>query len=92
MKENELKITAELAYLDLTEDEFHRLEKEVSQMLQYFSKMMEVDVEKLEATTHALVKNNRLRDDHVETENISDDILGQAPELEDRYIVIPNVL
>ena len=93
MDKNELYITAQMARLKLSETETHELEKAVSQMLEYFEKMKEVDVKELEPTTHALLKDNRLRKDGL-TDNKSDpeDILKNAPELEDRFIVIPNVL
>lgn len=92
MDKKELEITASLALLELSEEEYDRLGEGVSQMLEYFEKMMEVDVEGLEPTVHALLKNNRVREDVVKESAIADDLLEGAPELEDRFIVIPNVL
>ncbi len=92
MDKNELYITAELAHIELVEEEFDDLSSAVTEMLEYFTKMLEVDVENLEPTTHALQKNNRLRKDEVRESIITDDLLENSPELEDRFIVIPNVL
>jgi len=65
-------------------------------MLEYFSLMRDIDVDALEPTTHAFSKVNRLRkDSEVNGErlsNMADSLLDNAPELEDRFIVIPNVL
>jgi len=93
MEKEELYTTAYMARLKLSETESEDLEKAVSRMLEYFEKMMEVDVENLEPTTHALLKDNRLRKDEITAkEQTSEKILKNAPELEDRFIVTPNVL
>ena len=91
MDREELYITTQLARLELPKDEVERLEKAVFQMLEYFSKMKELDVTGLEPTTQ-LAQDNRLRDDAAEASRDLEPLLKNAPELEDRLIVIPNVL
>lgn len=93
MDKSELQITADLALLDLSPEEEERLEQEVAQLLEYFSVMNGIDVAGLEPTTHALQKENRLRVDQAKQDpTIADDILEQAPDTEDRFFTIPNVL
>ena len=92
MDRNELIVTAELAQLALEAREMEKLTAAVTQMLEYFSLMDSIDVSGLEPTTHALLKHNRLREDKVSGKDISDSILDSAPELEGRFIVIPNGL
>lgn len=92
MDKNELLITANLAQIELGEGDLDRLGREVGRMLEYFEKMMEVDVTGLEPTTHALVKKNRVEPDVSRESSLADDLLEGAPELEDRFITIPNVL
>lgn len=93
MDRGELEITADLALMDLTDDERAQLERGVGQLLEYFSVMEQVDVSALEPTTHALQEGNRLRADVPRAEgDLANDILGQAADLEDRFIAIPNVL
>lgn len=93
MDKSELQITADLALLDLSPEEEQRLEQEVAQLLEYFSVMNGIDVSGLEPTTHALQRENRLRDDSSKQDgSIADDILEQAPDTEDRFFAIPNVL
>jgi aspartyl-tRNA(Asn)/glutamyl-tRNA(Gln) amidotransferase subunit C len=95
MHSEDLHVTAQLARLELSRDEKDRLEKAVTQMLEYFAKMKELDVEGLEPTTQ-LALENRLRQDSVaeaaEAPENREALLKNAPELEDRLIVIPNVL
>ena len=88
----ELETTAALAQIELKEGDLARLGTAVSQMLAYFEKMNAVDTNGLEPTTHALVKNNRVRADVVVSSGLADALVERAPEREDRFIVIPNVL
>ena len=90
MDKRELEITATLAMLSIGETE--RIEQGVTEMLGHFEKMMEVDVEGLEPTTHALVKTNRTREDIPIPDDNNDALLENAPEREERFFRIPSVL
>ena len=92
MDASDLAITARMARLTLTDDEQEPLGRAVEQMLAHFSHMKEIDVQGLAPTTHALLKENRLREDVENAIQISDTLLENAPEREERFIVIPNVL
>ena len=91
MEREELDVTAQLARLELSNEETERFEQAVFQMLEYFSKMREFDVEELPPTAQ-MTQNNRTRKDAAIANKDTKTILGNAPELEDRFIVIPNVL
>ncbi len=88
----ELSVTARLARLSLTPEEMEKLGKAVEQMLRYFSHMKEIEVDGLEPTTHALLQENRTREDAEREAGVSDTLLANAPRLDERFIVIPNVL
>ncbi len=88
----ELRATADLAELELDEAQAAALGGAVQRMLEYFTIMDEVDVQGLEPTTHALLRQNRTRPDRVSSLDRADELLERAPELEDRFVVIPNVL
>ena len=92
MEKSDLSVTAQLANLELSDSEFAGLSQAVEQMLEYFKKMQEIDTDDLEPTTHVLLKENRLRPDTVKNDTDPDVLLENAPELEDRFVVIPNVL
>ncbi len=91
MERVELDITAQLARLELSEEEIQSFELAVVQMLEYFSKMKEFDVEGLPPTAQ-ITENNRTRRDVASANEDTTALLSNAPELEDRFIVIPNVL
>ncbi len=92
MDREELHVTAQLARLELSRDEEERLEKAVLRMLEHFAKMNELDVTGLQPTTQ-LARDNRLREDAAAQAPADPEVLlANAPEREDRHIVIPNVL
>ncbi|MGM0675074.1 MAG: Asp-tRNA(Asn)/Glu-tRNA(Gln) amidotransferase subunit GatC, partial [Spirochaetota bacterium] len=78
--------------LELNELELDSLSAEVSRVLEYFSLMQSVDVSGLEPTTHVLLENNRVRPDVPDDAVDRDALLDNAREVEDRFILIPNVL
>ncbi len=92
MDAGELLATARMARLKLSEDDLAALGRAVEQMLAHFSHMREVDVQGLAPTTHPLLRENRLREDVVSDPGDAAGLLGNAPEREERFIVIPNVL
>ena len=92
MDASELTVTARMARLTLSRDEQEKLGAAVEQMLAHFSHMKEIDVQGLAPTTHALLRENRLREDVENRINVTEKLLENAPEREERFIVIPNVL
>jgi len=93
MDARELAITARMARLTLSQKELAELGTAVEQMLAHFSHMKDIDVEGLAPTTHALLRESRTRLDALDTSSsVSDTLLANAPEREDRFIAVPNVL
>ena len=88
----ELKATAELANLELSDEELSSLSSELKLMLNMMSRMQEVDIKALPVRKEAVQKPARLRPDVQKQDIHPDTLLEGAPELEGRYIVIPNVL
>ena len=92
MDASELAATARMARLSLSAEDFEKLGTAVEQMLAHFSHMRNIDVEGLAPTTHALLRENRLREDTENPAGHVDQLLDNAPEREERFIVVPNVL
>jgi aspartyl-tRNA(Asn)/glutamyl-tRNA(Gln) amidotransferase subunit C len=92
MDAEELHSTARTARLTLKPEEVQTLRLGVERMLAYFSHMKEIDVEGLAPTTHALLRQNRFREDR-ETAGVSSDaLIENAPQRDERFIVVPNLL
>jgi aspartyl-tRNA(Asn)/glutamyl-tRNA(Gln) amidotransferase subunit C len=92
MEVEELVATARMARLTLSENDVGKLRAAVERMLEYFSHMRAIDVEGFAPTTHALLRENRLREDLCDERNTSEGLIDNAPTREERFIVIPNVL
>ncbi len=92
MDAGELAATAHMARLSLSGQETEQLRLAVEQMLQYFSHMKSIDVSGLAPTTHALLRETRLRQDVEAGEDLTEALMASFPEREERFIVIPNVL
>jgi len=93
MEAEELQTTARMAKLSLSRAEEEKLRRAVERMLEYCSRMATLPVDDLEPTTHALLTENRLRPaEALDDRAKADLLLANAPEREDRFIVIPNVL
>lgn len=93
MNIEELRTLADLAMVELHEDEVDRLSGSITDMLEYFSLMQQIDVEGLEPTTHTLADKTTVRSDEVNTNPINPaDLINRAPEHDNNHIVIPNVL
>ncbi len=92
MEAEELQTTARMARLSLSAAEEERLRQAVERMLAYCSHMASLPVDDLEPTTHALLSKNRLRPDEGPGGQSAEALLANAPEREDRFILIPNVL
>lgn len=87
-----LEATAAMARLRLGAHESARLEAELSRIVDYFALLAEADVDDLRPTTHPLLTGSRLRDDEVSDVPTSYDPVRAAPDRDERFIVVPNVL
>ncbi len=94
MDRKELEMTASLAMLQLHEDEVDTLTDAVTNMLDYFTMMEDVDITGLAPTTHAFTARDSLRDDIIaETPEVDPkELLARGPEHDEEHFIIPNVL
>lgn len=86
----------ELAALELGPDEAEYLRRELNGQLNAIHELERIDVEEsLPITSHGVPYRGglvpHLRDDLAGPGELADDILEQAPELEGRYIVVPDI-
>ncbi len=89
--EEVLKI-AGLARLELNEEEVQRLTKELSQILDFFKQLQEVPTENVKPTFHSLEVETPFREDEVREFEEREAILKNAPELDEKGIVVPKVV
>lgn len=93
ISKEEVKHIAKLARLGLREKEIERLQKELSSILDYIEKLKEVDVSRIEPTSHPLeVKNVVRADERRKTKFKSQKLLDLAPETKDGYLKVKSIL
>jgi aspartyl-tRNA(Asn)/glutamyl-tRNA(Gln) amidotransferase subunit C len=83
---------ARLARIAITEDEAKRLEKELSGILDWVAQLDEIDTKGVEPMTRVVAMTMTQRKDEVTDGNCADDILRNAPAVDDHYFVVPKIV
>jgi aspartyl-tRNA(Asn)/glutamyl-tRNA(Gln) amidotransferase subunit C len=83
---------ARLARIAITEDEAKRLEKELSGILDWVAQLDEIDTQGVEPMTRVVAMTMTQRKDEVTDGNCADDILRNAPAVDDHYFVVPKIV
>ena len=89
----EVEHIAKLARLGLTEKEIEKFQKELSKILDYVEKLKEVDISKVEPTSHSIGMENVMRSDECQMSNVkSQKLLDLAPEIKNGYLKVKSIL
>lgn len=83
---------AHLARLELTEEEIEAYQKQLSSILEYFARLQEVDTEGIPPTASVLPPRTVLRQDEARPGRPREDILANAPDIENGQFRVPPVL
>ena len=89
---DEVEHIAQLARIDLEEDEVEQFSDELSAILAYVDKLEELDTEGVEPMTHAGSEGSRMRGDDPEQSLSREDVLNNAAESEDGQFRVPKVV
>ena len=89
---DEWLMTARLACLELSSGEAEELAGQPQEWDELFALLARADVDDLAPTTHALLSGNRLREDKSRNFENRDSLIDKAPESEDGFFLIPNLL
>lgn len=90
MEPDELRRTADLAQLSLSDQEFADLARAAEEVLEFFAVLQDVEVATDEEADD--ITSAALRPDAPQQRIVAEELLEVAPEVEDRLILIPNVL
>jgi aspartyl-tRNA(Asn)/glutamyl-tRNA(Gln) amidotransferase subunit C len=83
---------ARLARIDVPKAERAPLAAELSRILQWIEQLNEIDTEGVRPMTSVTAMRLAFRDDRVTDGGRPEDILGNAPERQDDYFVVPRVV
>ena len=92
---DDVKETALLARLELSDEELQRLTRELDAILGYMDLLDKLDVTSVEPMTHAVSLDLPLRDDALfalEPHLPLDDALGDAPRRHDGLFEVPKII
>lgn len=81
-----------LARLHLTEEEKERYQQQLSNILDHISKLQELDTRAVQPMNSVVVEQSRLRDDEPGPAMLRQDLLSNAPAVEDEQFRVPPIL
>lgn len=88
----EVKNIAELAKLDLTDEEIERYAGQLSAILGYFQRLQELDTSHIAPTASVLPLQNVMRDDVPGAPLSPEQVIANAPDSEDNQFRVSAVL
>lgn len=88
----DIDYVARLARIELDDAEKARFSAQLDQILGYFQKLSEVDVEGVEPSSHAYAVYNVWRGDEATPAMSVEDALMNAPAKRDNQIIVPKVV
>jgi aspartyl-tRNA(Asn)/glutamyl-tRNA(Gln) amidotransferase subunit C len=83
---------ARLARIAITDAEAERLEQELSGILDWVAQLDEIDTSAVEPMTRVAAVTMQKRKDNVTDGFCADDILKNAPKVDDHYFVVPKIV
>ncbi len=83
---------ARLARLDLTDDERERMRVELGHILEHAERIQALDLDGVPPTSHSVSIRNAMRPDEVTPSLPPEEVLGNAPEVEDGRIKVPRII
>ena len=89
---DDVRKVAQLARLELPEETIATYTGQLERILDYVDQLQAVDTEGVATTTRAVEVVNATRDDRVETTDVREDLLNQAPLREGDFFRVPKIL
>ncbi|NDD69371.1 MAG: Asp-tRNA(Asn)/Glu-tRNA(Gln) amidotransferase subunit GatC [Synechococcaceae bacterium WB9_4xC_028] len=89
---DDVRKVAQLARLELPEETIATYTGQLERILDYVDQLQAVDTEGVAPTTRAVEVVNATRDDRVETTDVREDLLNQAPLREGDFFRVPKIL
>lgn len=89
---DEVRVTAELARLELSPPEVESLQRDLSAILDYMADLAKLDTTGIEPMTHAVPLHAPLRKDAIGPQLEVDLALSQAPRKEGAFFEVPKII
>lgn len=92
LSREQVEHVALLARVGITEEDVDRFSHQLSDVLDYFERLQEVDTENVPPTSHTLALHNIMREDEPQAPLGADEILANAPDTKDGRIRVRAIL
>lgn len=83
---------ADLAALELTEEEVNKFKNQLGRILEYIEKLQELELTNVEPFEHNIPREKKFREDKVIPSETMEACLDNAPEAKDSYFKVPKVI
>lgn len=90
--ELDVAYVAQLARLNLTEEETQLFQKQLRDVLHYAEKLRGLDVTEVEPATHAIPVSNVFREDEPRDGLTAEEALANAPRQANQLFIVPKVV
>ena len=91
ISKEEVRKVAQLARLELNEDEINNHAEQLEKILDYIKQLEKINTDNVPCTTRAIEVINVLRKDEKKVYENSEDILDLAPSREDKFFKVPKI-
>ena len=88
----EVKKVAQLARLELNEDEINNHAEQLEKILEYIKHLEKIDTEDVPCTTRAIEVTNVFRKDEKKKSDCTEELLELGPSREDKYFKGPKIM
>ncbi len=88
----EVKKVAQLARLELNEDEINNHAEQLEKILEYIKQLEEIDTDNVPCTTRAIEVTNIFRKDEMKNFENTEQLLDLAPSREDNFFKVPKII
>ena len=89
---DEVKKVAQLARLELNENEINQHAEQLEKILEYIKELEKINTENVPCTTRAIEVVNVLRKDEKKNYEYSEEILDLAPSRENKFFKVPKII
>ena len=92
INKEEVKKVANLARLELDEEEINNHADQLEKILKYIKQLEKIDTENVSCTTRAIEVKNVFRKDENKNSDCTEELLELGPSREDKYFKVPKII
>jgi len=89
---DDVKKVAQLARLELNENEINNHAKQLEKILEYIRQLEKIDTDDVPCTTRAIEVTNVFRKDEKKNYECNEELLELAPSREDKFFKVPKII